>query len=162
MTQIENELKQFPYSQEDLLAFIDEKSCLFTKLQRHYVNKRFSFSSIQASRDFSDILDEELAESGYEVTENQRSQLINLFAIHHLKIIHHAGIQAKFRMKGNRIETCSGAAVAVYLLKLFGVDCSRASSLDPEECQIALQNIEPWVNLENPELLSYKRTKGFE
>jgi hypothetical protein len=53
------------------------------------------------------------------------------------------------------------AAIAGYMLRRWGVDCSLESSLNPEEYHLALQNIESLASAESADLApGYKRTKG--
>jgi hypothetical protein len=47
-----------------------------------------------------------------------------------------------------------------YLLR-WGAHCSADNSLNPDGCHLALQNMEPLVNVQSADLaLSFKRIKG--
>jgi hypothetical protein len=91
----------------------------------------------------------------------QWAQIVHLSLIPHPKITHQAAIEADYRMKGRRIEVSCRAAIAGYMLRRWGVDCSLESSLNPEEYHLALQNIESLASTESADLApGYKRTKG--
>lgn len=123
-------------------------------------NNRFSDFVINRIQ-FAHALDEDIADREGAAADDQWSQVVHLSLIPHPKITHQAAIEADYRMKGRRIEVSCRAAVAGYVLRRWGVDCSADSSLNPEEYHLALQNIESLANAESADLApGYKRTKG--
>ena len=123
-------------------------------------NNRFSDFVINRIQ-FAHALDEDIADREGAAADEQWSQVVHLSLIPHPKITHQAAIEADYQMKGRRIEVSFRAAVAGYMLRRWGVDCSADSSLNPEEYHLALQNIESLANAESADLApGYKRTKG--
>jgi predicted DNA-binding transcriptional regulator YafY len=123
-------------------------------------NTRFSDFVINRIQ-FAHALDEDIDERERAGADDQWSQVVHLSLIPHPKIIRQAAIEADYRMKGRRIEVSCRAAVAGYMLRRWGVDCSADSSLNPVEYHLALQNIEALANAESADLApGYKRTKG--
>jgi predicted DNA-binding transcriptional regulator YafY len=123
-------------------------------------NNRFSdfvINRIQSAH----ALCEDTAEHEHAKADDQWSQVVHMSLIPHPKIIHQSAIEADYRMNGRRIEVSCRAAVAGYMLRRWGVDCSSDSSLNPEEYHLALQNIESLANAESAYLApGYKRSKG--
>jgi hypothetical protein len=110
---------------------------------------------------FAHALDEDIASHELPAVDGQWAQIVHLSLIPHPKITHQVAIEADYRMKGRRIEVSCRAAVAGYMLRRWGVDCSVDSSLNPEEYHLALQNIESLANAESADLApGYKRIKG--
>jgi predicted DNA-binding transcriptional regulator YafY len=123
-------------------------------------NNRFSDFVINRIQ-FAHALDEDIADCEGAAADDQWSQVVHLSLIPHPMITHQAAIEADYRITGRRIEASCRAAVAGYMLRLWGVDCSADSSLNPEEYHLALQNIESLANAESADLApGYKRTKG--
>lgn len=92
--------------------------------------------------------------------DDQWSQTVHLFLIPHPKITYQIAIEAEYRMKGRRSEASCRAALAEYMLRRWGVDCSASSSFNPDDHHFALQNIESLANAESADLApGYKRTK---
>lgn len=122
-------------------------------------NNRFSNFVINRIQ-FARALEENIAEREQAAADDQWSQLVHLSLIPHPKITHQAAVEADYRMKGRRIETSCRAAVAGYMLRRWGVDCSADRSLNPKDYHLALQNIESLANAESADLApGYKRTK---
>ncbi len=123
-------------------------------------NDRFSDFVINRIQ-FASVLDEDSADHEQAAADEQWSQLVHLSLIPHPKIIHQAAIEADYRMTGRRIEVSCRAAMAGYMLRRWGVDCTIDSSLNPEEYHLALQNIESLNVAESADLApGFKRTKG--
>jgi hypothetical protein len=123
-------------------------------------NNRFADFVINRIQ-LADVLDEDIQEVERAATDDQWSQVVHLSLIPHPKIIHQAAIEADYRMKGRSINVSCRAAVAGYMLRRWGVDCSADSSLNPDEYHLALQNSESLANAESANLApGYKRTKG--
>lgn len=109
---------------------------------------------------FAHVLDEDIVDREGAAADNQWSQLIPLSLIPHPKITYQAAIEADYRMKGRHIKVFCRAAVAGYMLRRWGVDCSTDSSLNPEEYHLALQNIESLATAESADLApGYKKIK---
>ena len=123
-------------------------------------NDRFSDFVINRIQ-FAQALDEDIADHELAAADQQWNQVVHLSLVPHPKITHQAAIEADYRMKGRRIEVSCRAAIAGYMLRRWGVDCSADSSLNPEEYHLALQNIESLANAESADLApGYRRTKG--
>ena len=123
-------------------------------------NERFSDFVINRIQ-FASVLDEGAADHEQASEDEQWSQLIHLSLIPHPKITHQAAIEADYRMSGRRIEVSCRAAMAGYILRRWGVDCTIDCSLNPEEYHLALQNIESLNRAESADLApGFKRTKG--
>jgi WYL domain len=123
-------------------------------------NNRFSDFVINRIQ-YAQALDEDIAEHEQAAADSQWSETINLSLMPHPRITHQAAIEADYRMKGRRIEVSCRAAVAGYMLRRWGVDCSSDSTLNPEEYHLALQNIESLANVESADLApGFKRIKG--
>lgn len=106
-------------------------------------------------------LDEDIANREGVAADDQWSQIVHLSLIPHPKITHQAAIEADYRMNGRRIEVSCRTAVAGYMLRRWGVDCYADSFLNPQECHLALQNIEALANAESADFApGYKRAKG--
>jgi hypothetical protein len=104
-------------------------------------NDRFSDFVINRIQ-FASVLDEDIGDHERAAADEQWSQLVLLSLIPHPKNTHQAAIEADYRMTGRRIEVSCRAAVAGYMLRRWGVDCTIDSSLNPDEYHLALQNIE--------------------
>lgn len=123
-------------------------------------NNRFSDFVINRIQ-FAQALDEDIAEHELAAVDEQWSQFVHLSLVPHPKITHQAAIEADYGMKERRILVSCRAAVAGYMLRRWGVDCSFDSSLNPEEYHLALQNFESLANAESADLApGFKRTKG--
>ena len=123
-------------------------------------NDRFSDFVINRIQ-FAHALDENISSHEVAAADDQWEQIVDLSLIPHPKITHQAAIEADYRMKRRRIEVSCRAAIAGYMLRRWGVDCSLDSSLNPEEYHLALQNIENLASAESADLApGYKRTKG--
>ncbi len=123
-------------------------------------NDRFSDFVINRIQ-FAHALDENVSSHEDAAADGQWEQIVHLSLIPHPKITHQAAIEDDYRMKGRRIEVSCRAAIAGYMLRRWGVDCSLDSSLNPEEYHLALQNIESLASAESADLApGYKRTKG--
>ena len=123
-------------------------------------NNRFSDFVINRIQ-YAQALDEDIVEHELAAADTQWTEMVNLSLIPHPKIIHQAAIEADYQMKGRRIEVTCRAAIAGYMLRRWGVDCSTDKSLNPEEYHLALENIDSLVNVESAELApGFRRIKG--
>ena len=123
-------------------------------------NDRFSDFVINRIQ-FAHGLNENITPHEVAAADGQWEQIVHLSLIPHPKITHQAAIEADYRMNGRRIEVSCRAAIAGYMLRRWGVDCSLDSSLNPEEYHLALQNIESLASAESADFApGYKRTKG--
>jgi len=123
-------------------------------------NHRFSDFAINRIQ-FAIAIDDNIADIERATADDQWAQVVHLWLIPHPRVTHQAAIEADYRMTGRRIEVSCRAAVAGYMLRRWGVDCSPKSTLNPEEYHLALQNIESLLNTESADLApGYKRTKG--
>ena len=123
-------------------------------------NNRFSDFVINRIQ-YAQALDEDIVEHELAAADTQWTEMVNLSLIPHPKSIHQAAIEADYQMKGRRIEVTCRAAIAGYMLRRWGVDCSTDKSLNPEEYHLALENIDSLVNVESAELApGFRRIKG--
>ncbi len=100
----------------------------------------------------------------YVLGELQRQDVVQRFSVASVQIFHpKITYQAvtDYHMKGPRIEVSCRAAIAGYMLRPWGVNCSLDSFRNPEEYHLALQNIESLASAESSDLApGFKRKKG--
>lgn len=98
------------------------------------------------------ILDEEVAASETKDVDKQWNRIVDLTLIPHPKAQFAEAIELDYGMVNGELQVEVRAALAGYLLNHWAVDCSFASSLDPEQYHLALKHKQVIFGIENIQL----------
>lgn len=114
-------------------------------------NNRFSdfvINRIEGTRN----LDAAIEAHEMPVADLQWGKMVELIIGPHPKIAHKSAVEADFRMTGGKISVTCRSAVAGYLLRRWGVDCSNDKILNSDEFHLALLNSDSLRGVESAEL----------
>lgn len=124
-------------------------------------NNRFSDFVINRIQEVR-ALEDNAAEHELPNADAQWNKQIHLTLVPHPKITHKAAIEADYQMKGGQIQVQCRAAVAGYMLRRWGVDCSIDCTLNPGEYHLALHNTDSLAGVESADLApGHVKTKGW-
>lgn len=116
----------------------------------------FVINRIQAAQ----VLEVEFSKHEQAIADTQWNRQITLVLVPHPQIMHKAAIEADYLMKNGQIQVKCRAAIAGYMLRHWGVDCSAANTLNPEEYRLALHNTDSLTGVESADLApGHKKTK---
>jgi hypothetical protein len=113
-----------------------------------FLNKRFSDFVINRMTDIV-ITSESLQLREAASEDHQWLSFIELILTPHPKLSHPRAVEADYRMDNGKIIIKCRSAVAGYVLRRWGVDCSSNGSLNPQEFQLLLLNHDSLANVES-------------
>lgn len=123
-----------------------------------FLNKRFSDFVINRMTDIV-ITSESLKLSESATEDHQWLSFIELILTPHPKLSHPRAVEADYRMNNGKIIIKCRSAVAGYVLRRWGVDCTSNASLNPQEFQLFLFNHDVLANVESATLAPGYTTK---
>jgi hypothetical protein len=120
---------------------------------RAYDRKNNRFSDFVINRiNGTRTLEAAIESNELPVADLQWGKVVELIIGPHPKIAHKAAVEADFRMTGGKISISCRAAVAGYLLRRWGVDCSIDNRLNSDEFHLSLLNTDSLLGVESAEL----------